>query len=211
MTDHGLELLRRALARVGEVNLVMQTGFGEVGGVAPFRRECAHGVYGRRLVVVRPGMHALNAKALVDPQQLDRREVQLLLGGSFRNCPVEVLASDEIGQTDARDEVEVILPRIINLAIGAVLPLEALERRHDEVEIAFNLSRALLRHLDGISDAVEQRQRVLVLAAFGIGIALAPHGDVAHRRNGYDARLAGRPVELPELLLEIVCHRKKPP
>lgn len=49
----------------------------------------------------RPGVHALNAKALVDPQQLDRREVQLLLGGSFRNCPVEVLASDEIGQADA--------------------------------------------------------------------------------------------------------------
>ena len=54
MADHGLELLRRALARVGEVDLVMQAGFGEVGGVALFRRECAHGVYGRRLVVVRP-------------------------------------------------------------------------------------------------------------------------------------------------------------
>ena len=79
----------------------MQTGFGEVGGVALFRRECAHGVYGRRLAVVRPGVHALNAKALVDPQQLDRREVQLLLGGGFRDGPVKVLASDEIGQTDA--------------------------------------------------------------------------------------------------------------
>ena len=101
MTDHGLELLRRALARVGEVNLVTQTGFGEVGGVAPFRCECAHGVYGRGLAIVRPGMHALNAKTLVDPQQLDRREVQLLLGGSFRNSSVEVLASDEIGQADA--------------------------------------------------------------------------------------------------------------
>ena len=54
MANHGLELLRRALARVGEVNLVMQTGFGEVGGVAPFRRERAHDVNGRRLVVVRP-------------------------------------------------------------------------------------------------------------------------------------------------------------
>ena len=101
MADHGLELLRRALARVGEVNLVMQTGFGEVGGVAPFRCKCAHGVYGRRFVVVRPGMHALNAKTLVDPQQLDRREVQLLLGSGFRDGPVEVLASDEIGQADA--------------------------------------------------------------------------------------------------------------
>lgn len=101
MTDHGFELLRRALARIGEVNLVMEAGFGEVGGVALFRDKCAHGVYGRRLAVVRPGVHALNAQALVDPQQLDCREVQLLFGSSFRNSPVEVLASDEIGQADA--------------------------------------------------------------------------------------------------------------
>lgn len=80
---------------------MMEAGFGEVGGVALLRRECAHGVYGRRLAVVGPGVHALNAKALVDPQQLDRREVQLLFGGGFRNGPVEVLASDEVGQADA--------------------------------------------------------------------------------------------------------------
>lgn len=182
---------------------MIQTGFGEVGGVAPFRRECAHGVYGRRLVVVRPGMHALNAKALVDPQQLDRREVQLLLGSGFRDGPVEVLASDEIGQTDARDEVEVVLPRIIDPAIGAVLSPEALERRHDEVEIALDLSRALFRHLDGICDAVEHRQRVLLRAAFGIGIALAPHGDAAHRRNDQDARLVRR------FARDVVAHRRR--
>lgn len=62
----------------------MQAGLGEVGGVALFRRECAHGVYGRRLAVVRPGVHALNAKSLVDPQQLDRREIQLLFSSSPR-------------------------------------------------------------------------------------------------------------------------------
>ena len=61
MADHGLELLRRALARVGEVNLVMETRFGEVGRISLFRRKCVHGAYGRRLVVVRPGVHALNA------------------------------------------------------------------------------------------------------------------------------------------------------
>ena len=79
----------------------MQTGFGEVGRISLFCCKCAHGVYGRQLVVVRPGMHALNAKTLVDPQQLNRREVQLLLGSGFRDGPVEVLASDEIGQADA--------------------------------------------------------------------------------------------------------------
>ena len=48
------------------------------------------------------------------------------------------------------------------------MPPEALDRRNNEVEIALDFPRALLRHLDGICDAVEQRQRVLVLAAFGI-------------------------------------------
>lgn len=61
MADHGLELLWHALARVGEVNLVMEAGFGEVGRISLFRRKCAHGAYGRRFVVVRPGVHALNA------------------------------------------------------------------------------------------------------------------------------------------------------
>lgn len=46
-------------------------------------------------------MHTLNAQALVDPEQLDRREIQLLFSGSFRNGPLEVVAGDEIGQTDA--------------------------------------------------------------------------------------------------------------
>lgn len=79
----------------------MEAGCGEVGGIALLRCECTHGVYGRKLAVVGPDVHALSAKALVDSQQLDRREVQLLLGGGFRNGPVEVFASDEIGQTDA--------------------------------------------------------------------------------------------------------------
>ena len=184
-------------------DFVMQAEFGEVGGVAPFRCKCAHGVYGRRLVVVRPSVHALNAKALVDPQQLDRREVQLLLGGSFRNGPVEVLASDEIGQADARDKVGVVLPRVIDLAIGAVLPPEALEWRHDEVEIAFDFTRPLLRHLDGIGNAVGHRQRVLLRATFGIGIALAPHGNVAHRRNDQNARLVRR------FARDVVAHRRR--
>ena len=54
MANHGLELLRHALARVGEINLVMEEGFREVRRMAPFRRKCAHGVYGRQLAIVRP-------------------------------------------------------------------------------------------------------------------------------------------------------------
>lgn len=54
MANHGLELLRRVLARVGEVNLVTEAGFGEVGRISPFRRNCTHGAYDRQLVIVRP-------------------------------------------------------------------------------------------------------------------------------------------------------------
>ncbi len=78
-----------------------------------------------------------------------------------------------------------------------VMSAEALDRRHDEVEIALDFPRARLRNLDGICDAVEYRQRVLLRAAFGIGIALAPHGNVAHRRNG---RMLGLSGGLPVML-----------
>ena len=61
VANHGLEPLRRTLARVGEINLVMQAGFGEIGRISPLGRKCAHGAYGRRLAVVGPGMHTLNA------------------------------------------------------------------------------------------------------------------------------------------------------
>lgn len=61
VANHVLEPLQRALARVGEINLVMQAGFREVGGISPLGRKCAHGAYGRRLAVERPGMHALDA------------------------------------------------------------------------------------------------------------------------------------------------------
>ena len=61
MANHGLELLRRALARVGEVDLVMKASASEVGRIALLGCACVHGVYGRRLAVVRPGVHALNA------------------------------------------------------------------------------------------------------------------------------------------------------
>ena len=85
-----------------------------------------------------------------------------------------------------------------------VMSAEALERRHDEVEIALDFPRrAPLRHLDGICDVVEQRQCVLLRAAFGIGIALAPYGNVAHRRNDQDARLVRR------FARDVVAHRRR--
>ena len=54
MENHGLELLRRALARVGEINIVLEAGFGEVRSISPFCRKCVRGVYGHQLVIVRP-------------------------------------------------------------------------------------------------------------------------------------------------------------
>ena len=58
MANHGLELLWRALARVGELDLMVETS-AEVGCIALLSYECAHGIYGRRLAIVRPGAHAL--------------------------------------------------------------------------------------------------------------------------------------------------------
>ncbi len=50
-----------------------------------------HGVYGRRLAVIGPGVHALNAETLVNFKQLDGGKVQLLFGRGFRDCPVKVI------------------------------------------------------------------------------------------------------------------------
>ena len=97
-----------------------------------------HGVYGCQLVVVGPGVHALNAEALVNFKQFDGGKVQFLFGRGFRDGPIKVILSDEIGQTDTRDLVEIVFVRIIDAATGGVLPPETLERRYHKVEIALD-------------------------------------------------------------------------
>ena len=97
-----------------------------------------HGVYGCRLAVVGSGMHALNAETLVNFKQLDGRKVQFLFGRGFRDRPVKVILSDEIGQADERDKVEIVLAYIIDVATRGVLPPKALERRYHKVEIALD-------------------------------------------------------------------------
>lgn len=54
MANHGLELLWRALARVREADLMVETSAAEVGYIALLSYEYAHGVHGRRLAIVRP-------------------------------------------------------------------------------------------------------------------------------------------------------------
>ena len=97
-----------------------------------------HSVYGRRFVVVGPGMHTLNAETLVNFKQLYGGKVQFLFGRGFRDCPVKVISGDEIGQADARDEVEIVFAYIIDVTARGVLPLETFERRYHKVEIAFD-------------------------------------------------------------------------
>ena len=97
-----------------------------------------HSVYGRRFVVVGPGVHALNAETLVNFKQFDGGKVQFLFGRGFRDGPIKVILSDEIGQTDTRDIVEIVFVRIIDAATGGVLPPETLERRYHKVEIALD-------------------------------------------------------------------------
>ena len=133
----------------------MKTSIGEVEGVTLFCRIFMHGVYGRRFVVVGPGVHALDAETLVNFKQLDGRKVQFLFGRGFSDGPVKVISGDEIGQADARDKVEIVLAYIIDVAARGVLLPETLERRHNKVEIALDAPRALLRHLDGKGDTVK--------------------------------------------------------
>lgn len=83
-----------------------------------------HGAYGCRLVVVGPGVHALNAEALVNFKQFDGGKVQFLFGRGFRDCPAKVISGDEIGQADARDKVEIVLAYIIDVAARGLLPPE---------------------------------------------------------------------------------------
>ena len=97
-----------------------------------------HSVYGRRFVVVGPGVHTLNAETLVNFKQFDGGKVQFLFGRGFRDCPAKVISGDEIGQADARDKVEIVLAYIIDVAARGLLPSETLERRYHKVEIALD-------------------------------------------------------------------------
>lgn len=72
MANHGLELLRRALARIGKIDFVIQLGFGEIGYIAPLGCKCVNSTNNCWIAIVRIGTHAPNAKALTNPQQLNR-------------------------------------------------------------------------------------------------------------------------------------------
>lgn len=83
-------------------------------------------------------MHALNAETLINFKQFDGGKVQFLFGRGFRDCPVKVIAGDEIRQADARDKVEIVLVYIIDVAARGLLSPETLERRYHKVEIALD-------------------------------------------------------------------------
>ena len=150
-------------------------------------------------------MHTLHAQAFVIGQEFHFGKVCLLLFLRFLNSPVKILSCHKIRQTNDRDPVEVFLVRVVN-SFDAFLPPETLQRRHDEVKIALNLMIAFFAHLDRIGDAVQQFDRLLVLAALDIGIPMAPDRNIIHARHRYDAGFVFGHIELFIFFLEIKSH-----
>ena len=103
--------------------------------------------------------------------------------------------------------------RMAGLTEVPVIVKDVTDEQAMELALVENLQREdldpvedFLRHLDGIGDAVKQRQGVLILATFSIWVALSANGNVAHRRDSYDTRLACRFVELLAFLLKVERH-----
>ena len=81
MPNHRLQLFRRGFSWVGEVDFVVETGGGEVVGVASGGDEVVHKFHGFRLLVVGADVHYLNAETFVDGEKLGSRTVKFFLFG----------------------------------------------------------------------------------------------------------------------------------
>ena len=157
------------------------------------------------LIVIGPDVHALHAQPFVIGQEFHFGKVCLLLSLRFLNSPVKILPCHKIRQADDRDPMEVFLMRVVH-SFDAFLPPETLQRRHDIVKIALDLVIAFFAHLDGIGDAVQQFNRLLVFAALDIGISLATDRNIIHARHRYDAGFVFGHIELFIFFLEIKNH-----
>ena len=74
-----------------------------------------HETYDRRLAVITPGIHALDAEALFVRQELHIREVGSLLPLGLLHSPIEIVLIHEIRQADERYPPEVLLAGAVNL------------------------------------------------------------------------------------------------
>ena len=151
-------------------------------------------------------MQALHAESLLQGQKFCRRGIGLLFSRRFFSGPVKIRPVYEIRQPDAGDPFEIRLAGIVHALHAGLLP-ETFQRRHDVIEIAFDAVVPHLAHLDGIRDAVQDFQRLLIGAARLVRVTFAPDGDKLHGRHGHDGRAVLRQIKLFIFFLEIERHR----
>ena len=137
MPDDRLPVLRRDLAGVGEIDLVMEAGSRKVVLVAVFLQETVHQRNRCELVIVRADVHDLHAKTFVDREKLRAGTIDLFLFGCSLHRPVKIGLGDEVRQTDDGNPAEGRFVAVID-AVNALLPPESLQRRHHIVVKAFD-------------------------------------------------------------------------
>ena len=81
MPNHRLQFFQRGFSWVGKIDFVVETGGGEVVGVAGDGDEVVHKFHGFRLLVVGADVHYLYAETFVDSDKLGSRTVKLFLFG----------------------------------------------------------------------------------------------------------------------------------
>ena len=150
-------------------------------------------------------MDDLDAEALVELDQADRREAEPLLGGRALDGPGTVSLSHEIGHPDRRDPPKRRLVGIVD-AEHPRLPPEALERRHHIREEPVYGVIGLVAHLERICHGVEPLDRALVRAVGLVGVARALDGQKAHARHLDDGWRGLGLVEVAVLPLEVEGH-----
>ena len=150
-------------------------------------------------------MQDLHAEPLVDGQKFRFRAVELFLLCCRLDRPVEVRFRDEIRQAQDRDPAKIRFSPIVDRLRVRHLP-EALERRHDIVEKAFDLVSRALAHLERVSHGVKYTDGALIRAIFLVWVTPPAHGDIVCARHGDDLRLCLRQVKFPVFFLEVKGH-----
>ena len=150
-------------------------------------------------------MHALDTPSLIVGQEFHLRKICFLFPCSLSDCPFKIRFGHKVGKADNRYEVEVFLMGIVD-AIYFLLPPEPLKWRHNIIKIPIDLMITFFAHLDCKCDSIEQTNGGLILAVFGVWIALSAYRDIIHRRNCHDRRLVLRQIKFLVFLLIIKSH-----
>ena len=149
VSNNGLPLLRRNPAGIGQIYLMVKAAVRKIILIAVIFDVSVHDFHRCGLIVERPVVHDLHAKALVNRKEFCYGAIELFLPGCFFRCPSELFACHEIREPDNRDLAKRGFVAVVN-AVDALLPPKALQRRHYVVEVAFDPMAAHFAHLDGV-------------------------------------------------------------